>query len=100
MDVVCESVLKVTPLFLPAPDRGTMIIPIRCMNCGKLLADKWLYYQRRLQELQGDAYGKRTYFDGTSVPDTKENQVMKELGLTRYCCKKALLTHVDLIQKI
>ncbi len=79
-----------------------MIVPVRCMNCGKLLADKWLYYQRRLQELQGtDAgAGKRTYFDGTTVPKTKEAEVMKELGLTRYCCRKVLLTHVDLQQKI
>ena len=77
-----------------------MIIPMRCMNCGKTLADKWLHYQRRLQELQGDAYGKRTYYDGKSVPETKEKQVMDELGLTRYCCKKVLLTHVDLIQRL
>lgn len=77
-----------------------MIIPVRCMNCGKLLADKWLHYQRRLQELQGEGYGKRTYFDGSSVPKTKEADVMKEVGLTRYCCKKVFLTHVDLLQKI
>jgi DNA-directed RNA polymerase I, II, and III subunit RPABC5 len=77
-----------------------MIIPVRCMNCGKLLADKWLYYQRRLQELQGDQYGKRTYFDGTVVPETKEAVVMKELGLTRPCCRKGLLTHVDQIPKL
>jgi DNA-directed RNA polymerase subunit N (RpoN/RPB10) len=70
------------------------------MNCGKCLADKWLAYQRRLQELQGDAYGKRTYFDGTVVPKTKEAEAMKELGLNRFCCRKVLLTHVDLIQKI
>jgi len=69
------------------------------MNCGKLLADKWLYYQKRLQELKGDAYGKRTYFDGTSIPDTAEAKVMKELELHRYCCRKVLLTHVDLLQK-
>jgi DNA-directed RNA polymerase I, II, and III subunit RPABC5 len=70
------------------------------MNCGKVLADKWLHYQRRLQELKGDEYGKRTYFDGTTVPETKEKQVMDELGLKRYCCKKVLLTHVDLVQKL
>jgi DNA-directed RNA polymerase subunit N (RpoN/RPB10) len=70
------------------------------MTCGNLLANKWLYYQRRLRELQGDAYGKRTYFDGTTVPETKENKVMEELGLKRYCCKKSLLTHVDLIPKL
>ena len=77
-----------------------MIIPVRCMNCGKVLADKWLHYQHRLQELKGDEYGKRTYFDGTTVPETKEKQVMDELGLKRYCCKKVLLTHVDLVQKL
>lgn len=69
------------------------------MNCGKLLADKWLYYIRRLQELQGSEYGKRTYFDGSSIPETAEAAVMKELGLHRYCCRKVLLTHVDLLQK-
>lgn len=76
-----------------------MIIPVRCMNCGKILADKWEYYQRRLKEEQGADFGKRTVFDGTSIPDTAENRIMKELQLTRYCCKKALLTHVDLIRE-
>jgi len=72
------------------------------MNCGKLLADKWIYYQRPPQELPGTGgrASKRTYFDGTTVPKTKEAEVMKELGLTRYCCRKVLLTHVDLQQKI
>ena len=77
-----------------------MIIPVRCVSCGKLLADKWVWYQQELQKRQGDAYGKRTYFDGTVVPVTKEAEIMKELGLTRYCCRKVLLTHVDLIQKL
>jgi DNA-directed RNA polymerase subunit N (RpoN/RPB10) len=77
-----------------------MIIPIRCMNCGKLLADKWLHYQKRLQELQGDAYGKRTYFDGSKVPETAEAVVLKELELNRYCCRKVFLTHVDLVSKL
>jgi DNA-directed RNA polymerase subunit N (RpoN/RPB10) len=25
-----------------------MIIPVRCMTCGKLLADKYEYYEREL----------------------------------------------------
>jgi DNA-directed RNA polymerase subunit N (RpoN/RPB10) len=70
------------------------------MNCGKLLADKWGYYQRRLKELQGDQYGKRTYFDGSQVPDTAENKVLNELQFTRYCCRKVFLTHVDLVEKL
>jgi len=77
-----------------------MIIPIRCFNCGKLLADKWLVYQQRLRELQGDRAGEHTYFDGTSVPDTHEAKIMKELGFNRYCCRKAFLTHVDILPKV
>jgi DNA-directed RNA polymerase I, II, and III subunit RPABC5 len=77
-----------------------MIIPVRCMNCGKLLADKWDYYQSRLRQLKGSGYAEPTCFDGKNVMETPEAQVYKELDLTRYCCKKTLLTHVDLIEKI
>lgn len=77
-----------------------MIIPVRCTNCGKLLADKWNYYQRRLRELKGPGYAEPTCFDGKTNIETAEAKVFKELGLTRYCCKKTLLTHVDLIEKI
>lgn len=84
-----------------------MIIPIRCMNCGNPIADKWRYYQCRLKELKGETTGKTTtttpiYIDGTTVPETKENQVFEELGIGReqICCRKHFLTHVDLIDKI
>jgi DNA-directed RNA polymerase subunit N (RpoN/RPB10) len=78
-----------------------MILPVRCMNCGKLLADKWDYYQKRLRTLKGPGYATEpTCFDGKTLPKTAEAQVYQELGLTRYCCKKTLLTHVDLIEKI
>ncbi len=77
-----------------------MIIPIRCMNCGNTLADKWRYYQRRVKQLRGDDATKPIYIDGTTVPDTAERRIFEELGLKRYCCRKHLLTHVDLIDKI
>lgn len=77
-----------------------MIIPIRCMNCGNILADKWLYYQKRVKEIRGVNKLTPIYMDGTSVPDTVENRVLNELELKRYCCRKHMLTHVDLIDKI
>ena len=77
-----------------------MIIPIRCMNCGNVLADKWLYYKKRVQELSGDKKAQPIYMDGKSVPDTPEFKALAELGLKRYCCRKHMLTHVDLIDKI
>ena len=77
-----------------------MIIPIRCMNCGNVLADKWIYYQQRVKELRGNSKMEPLYMDGLSVPDTAEQKVLNELGLRRYCCRKHMLTHVDLIDKI
>lgn len=79
-----------------------MIIPIRCMNCGNPLADKWLFYQEKVKELRAasNASSATLYMDGKSVPETAENKVLNYLGLRRYCCRKHMLTHVDLIDKI
>jgi len=75
-----------------------MIIPIRCMNCGNTLADKWLFYQQKVKEMRGST--NPIYMDGKSIPDTAELKVLNHLGLKRYCCRKHMLTHVDLIDKI
>ena len=77
-----------------------MIIQVRCMNCGKLLADKWDFYQRELRKAKGVGYSEPTCFDGKTVPVTPESILFNKLSLTRYCCRKTLLTHVDLIEKI
>ena len=80
-----------------------MIIPIRCMNCGFILADKWRWYQARIIKLRKEkGLGlEPAYIDGTKKPDmTPERQACDELGITRYCCRKHLLTHCDLIEKI
>lgn len=77
-----------------------MIIPIRCMNCGKMIADKWRYYQLKLRQIKGDQSELPYYMDGTTVPDTPEKKVLDELELTRPCCRKHFLTQKDLIEKI
>jgi DNA-directed RNA polymerase subunit N (RpoN/RPB10) len=77
-----------------------MIIPIRCMNCGNVLGDKWLYYQKRVKDIRKNDKVEPLYMDGKSVPVTAECTALDELGLTRYCCRKHMLTHVDLLDKI
>jgi DNA-directed RNA polymerase subunit N (RpoN/RPB10) len=83
-----------------------MIIPIRCMGCGKLIADKWRWYQTRVNQLRpqgpgSEGNGAQTIFmDGTEAVKTPEGQALNELGLTRICCRKHFLTHRDLMDKI
>lgn len=59
-----------------------MIIPVRCFTCGKVVGNKWETYLEKLK-------------DGTT-----EGDALDELGLKRYCCRRMVLTHVDLIEKL
>lgn len=58
------------------------IIPIRCFSCGKVIGDKWNAYLALL-------------LDGRT-----EGEALTELDLKRYCCRRMVLTHVDLIEKL
>lgn len=80
-----------------------MLIPVRCMSCGKMLADKWLHYRRRVRELKVEAGlppDVPSVFDGKDARKTAERIAMDELGITRYCCSRTMLTSVDVIEKI
>jgi DNA-directed RNA polymerase subunit N (RpoN/RPB10) len=77
-----------------------MIIPIRCFTCNTILAGKWKAYQTRVEALRKE--------DGRSAKDdipyltpttrkTAEGRAMDELGFKKECCRRHLLTHVDLL---
>lgn len=76
-----------------------MIIPVRCMSCGKVISDKWIKYQEELEQRRG-ANGERHTMDGKSIPKTVEYELLEKYGLKRWCCRKHFLTHVDLMSKI
>ncbi|XP_060186657.1 DNA-directed RNA polymerase subunit 10-like protein [Lycium barbarum] len=59
-----------------------MIIPVRCFTCGKVIGNKWDGYLALL------------------IAGYEEKQALDELGLVRYCCRRMLMTHVDLIEKL
>jgi DNA-directed RNA polymerase subunit N (RpoN/RPB10) len=77
-----------------------MIIPMRCMNCGKPIADKWLQYKEELRRLKGDKAEEPVYLDSTTVPNTVEKQLLDKLKMYRICCRKHFLTQKDLMDKI
>ena len=59
-----------------------MIYPFRCYTCGKIVGDKWI----KLEELKE----KKIPF----------SQIFIELNIKRYCCKRILLTYVNLYEKL
>jgi DNA-directed RNA polymerase subunit N (RpoN/RPB10) len=76
-----------------------MIIPVKCFTCGNVLGDKYRYYQsevRRSKTVQGLSVEKVVYLTKTNVQKTPEGEVLDTLGLTNVCCRRHMLTHVDI----
>lgn len=80
-----------------------MIIPIKCVTCGNVLADKYLYFLeqvRRKKMEKGMQVDSIVYYtkamSKTEVTKTPEGEVLDELELTNVCCRRHMLTHVDI----
>ena len=61
-----------------------MYVPIRCFSCGKPIGHLWEEFQEKVLKLPEDAR------------DAVCKKFLDESGLTRYCCRAALMTHLDL----
>ncbi len=59
-----------------------MIIPVRCFTCGKVVGSAF------------PAFIERTR--GGEEP----RKVLDELGLRRYCCRRMILSHAELIDEV
>jgi DNA-directed RNA polymerase subunit N len=71
-----------------------MIIPVKCFTCGKVLADKYRWYKEKVSSKKKSKDPE--YFSETNSKKTIEGLVMDELKLTKPCCRRHMLTHVDI----
>jgi len=59
-----------------------MLIPIRCFTCGSLIGDKYDEFRRRIDESQDP------------------RNVLDDLGVRRYCCRRMLLSNIDTVDRV
>ena len=59
-----------------------MLVPIRCFTCGKLVGDKYEAFLRKVKE------------------GTDPGKTLDELGFKRYCCRRMLLSSVEIIDQL
>lgn len=59
-----------------------MIIPVRCFTCGKVVGSAYPVYHERVS--MGE--------------DPKA--VLDDLGFERYCCRRMIVSHANLIEEI
>ena len=81
-----------------------MIIPVRCFTCGKILGDTWTYYKSEVEKIkikEGSSLEDTVInVNSKTIKPTPEGRVLDKLELTRYCCRRIMLGHVDLIDII
>ena len=81
-----------------------MIIPVRCFTCSKVIGDKYRYYLEEVRKkklaksVKGDPMNidKVLYLTKEFHEKTAEGEVMDSLNLTKMCCRRHFLTHVDI----
>ncbi len=59
-----------------------MIIPVRCFTCGTVIGE--IYEKFLLRVEMGE----------------KPDEVLDTLGLDRFCCRKMIVAHADLIDEV
>ena len=76
-----------------------MIIPIKCVTCGNVLADKYLTYKCMVikeNTLKNKERNYVEYLTKENVEKTIEGKILDDLKLTKVCCRRVFLTHVDI----
>jgi DNA-directed RNA polymerase subunit N (RpoN/RPB10) len=81
-----------------------MIIPVKCFTCGMVIANKYRFY---IEEVCKKKLAKKGNSDSIDIDKvlyltkefhekTPEGEVLDELGMTKMCCRRHFLTHVDI----
>jgi DNA-directed RNA polymerase subunit N len=81
-----------------------MIIPVKCFTCGMVIGDKYRFYvqevrKKKMTKKMGEELmdiDKVLYLTKDFHEKTPEGEVLDELGLVKMCCRRHLLTHVDI----
>ena len=76
-----------------------MLIPVKCFTCGMVLADKYRYYQEEVRKIKLSHslnVEKVIYLTKDFKNKTPEGEVLDKLGLNKSCCRRHMLTHVDI----
>ena len=62
-----------------------MMIPVRCFTCGKVIGEHWDEYTARAESHDGDE---------------PPAEVLDDLGIDRYCCRRMFVAHTDLVDVV
>tara|TARA_Y100001970_G_C14211721_1_gene847326 strand:- start:2058 stop:2318 length:261 start_codon:yes stop_codon:yes gene_type:complete len=86
-----------------------MLIPVRCFTCGTVTGDKWNYFvetvmkKKNISKVDTGSELDIQYIDikeDGSIQKSIEAEVLDEMGIHKYCCRRIFLANVQLINYI
>lgn len=69
-----------------------MIIPVRCFSCGRVIATDYLKFRDEVEKIKGS--------ENRNPTPEEINRIFDELGVKRYCCRRMIVSHIDLIDEV
>ncbi len=77
-----------------------MLFPIRCVTCNAVISGKYEAYLKLVRDnrkKEGKAENAEMEYLTPTTVKTAEGKALDDLGVTRMCCRRHFLTHVDLL---
>lgn len=83
------------------------MIPVKCFTCGNVIANKYQYYIREVEKTKRDqASGlsdqdysdlfRIVYLTKDNAKKNPEALVLDKIGIKNVCCRRHMLTHVEI----
>ncbi len=69
-----------------------VIIPVRCFTCGKVIGPAYEEFKKRCELYQ------KALSSGEQPRETPK-QILDSLAIERYCCRRMIISHVDLLKE-
>ena len=77
-----------------------MIVPVRCLSCGKVIGNKYYHYKKEVAALKAKyniTNNELTTINinQKEVTKTIEGKVLDKLGITKDCCRTKIMYHLE-----
>ena len=73
-----------------------MIFPVRCLSCGNVVGNKWDKYNELLNK-KNKGKDKDDTISSHNINSLEDNKdIFNNINISRICCKRHFITHVNL----
>jgi DNA-directed RNA polymerase subunit N (RpoN/RPB10) len=74
-----------------------MLLPVKCFSCGKEISSYYRAYEREVRKKKlASGVSDVIYLTKVHTEKTAEGEVLDNLQIRKMCCRRHLLTHVEI----